>query len=187
MIIFTDRRTTVPWAKGMAKKSMEMRLIRRFQAGAGITPMRPGLSQRISSHFLPGSMRTELKSKRTITIIFAVIYEPAGGTRAIGGTRRQTPRAAPGRLGAAITCQCRSSIAGDVGPQVDDDDGRAHPEWRRQHRRGGLYPVALPLVFGRGASLVEHEGRTLAGPGLPPFCAGDFQFFSDNCLRVPGG
>ncbi|RQW78553.1 MAG: class I SAM-dependent DNA methyltransferase [Methanothrix sp.] len=30
---------------------------------------------------------------------------------------------------------------------------------------------------------VEEEGKSIVGPGLPPFCKGHFEFFSDDCIK----
>ena len=49
-----------------------------------------------------------------------------------------------------------------------------------------LEPLPLLLGLNQCCAAAEGEGRTVAGPGLPAFCAGDGRFSSDDCLRMPG-
>ncbi|MEN6519474.1 MAG: hypothetical protein ABFC38_15095 [Methanospirillum sp.] len=49
-----------------------------------------------------------------------------------------------------------------------------------------LEPLALILALNQKCAAAEGEGRAIAEPGLPAFCAGDGRFFSDDCLRMPG-
>jgi hypothetical protein len=48
-----------------------------------------------------------------------------------------------------------------------------------------LEPLPLLLALNRRCAAAEDDGRTVAGPGLPLFCAGDGRFLSGDCLRMP--
>ncbi|HIH03724.1 MAG TPA: hypothetical protein HA263_07745 [Methanoregulaceae archaeon] len=48
-----------------------------------------------------------------------------------------------------------------------------------------LEPLPLLLALNQRCAVAERDGKTIAGPGLPAFCAGDGRFHSDDCLRMP--
>ncbi|MEN6342192.1 MAG: DNA methyltransferase [Methanospirillum sp.] len=73
----------------------------------------------------------------------------------------------------------------DAQAALDKAVGEAYA-WGLPPALRGLEPLALLLALNQRCAAAEKEGREVAGPGLPAFCAGDGRFLSDDCLRMPG-